>query len=69
MIPSLKKINTEILRKQLIRTSKGHILNTCPLKLDTCMHQEEINKSKTSKDEIDICSHCWIDWLIKESEV
>ena len=69
MKPSLKKVNSELLRKAIVWSAKHHILNDCPLKLDICPHQAEIDATKTAKQELDICSHCWLDWLFKESEV
>jgi hypothetical protein len=69
MKPSLKKINSELFRKALLRTAKPFILNDCPRRLKECIHQEAIDATKTGNQQVDICSHCYIDFLFEESEV
>jgi hypothetical protein len=48
---------------------KPIILNDCMLKSKECLHQAEINATKTGNQQVIICSNCIIDKLIKESEV
>ena len=69
MKAELKKINSELMRKRIASTARGHIINTCPLKLNDCTWKFELDNCKNVKDEIEICSECWTNWLLSECEV
>jgi len=67
--PSLKKVNSELFRKTIRRLLKHHMINTCAIYAKECLHQEEKEACKNVKAELDVCSHCFINYVFDESEV